>query len=234
MSPHATLIAASSLAVLATCATAADAPWWNTQWRVRTTVTRPTPFRDMARRPVEVAIDFPRLLRESGIAGEFDPQSVRVVRRETKGAGTEVPSAYRTELDATTGRQQPYVTWTVEPHSALPQAYDVYFDAKQRSVPAPDYSSDALTPENLLANPGFEEAKAEAPIGWQAEPAALIHLGRFAHTTGAQSLNIVVDKTTPPDTPRQASISQTIDVARFAGQGHRSPGRSTTRSSQMV
>ena len=217
MNPLATLIAASSLAVLATSAAAADAPWWNTQWRVRTTVTRATPFRDMAPRPVEVAIDFPRLLRESGIAGEFDPRSVRVVRRETKGPGTEVPSAYRSELDPTTGRQQPYVIWTAQPRSALPQTHDVYFDAKQRNIPSPDYPGDALPPQNLLVNPGFDAVEADAPVGWQAEPAALVRFGRFAHTTDAQSLNIVVDETTPPDARRDASISQTVDVARFAG-----------------
>ena len=37
------------MAGLALCSTAAageTAPWWNARWRMRTTVARPTPYRD--------------------------------------------------------------------------------------------------------------------------------------------------------------------------------------------
>ena len=80
------------------CVTAGpkDEPgWWNADWQFRTTVTRPTPYRDDAERPVEVVVDFQRLLERAGISGAWDPASVRVVER---GTGAEVPVACRTEF----------------------------------------------------------------------------------------------------------------------------------------
>ena len=102
------------LCALTTCsaATAADeSPWWNPGWQFRTTVARTTPWRDDAPRPVEVAVDFPLLLERAGIAGQFDPGSVRVVERAGDGRGGEVPFAYRTECDARAGRQRSYLAW---------------------------------------------------------------------------------------------------------------------------
>lgn len=51
------------------------ADWWNPQWQFPTTVERPAPYRDGALRPVEVAVDFARLLSEAGLAGVFRPKN---------------------------------------------------------------------------------------------------------------------------------------------------------------
>ena len=49
--------------ISAAAATAADdSPWWNAKWQFRTTVTRSAPYRDSSVRPVEVAVDFARLI----------------------------------------------------------------------------------------------------------------------------------------------------------------------------
>ncbi len=57
------------------------ASWWNSDWHYRTTVSRTTPWRDDTPRPVELAIDFPLLIQQGNVAGQFDPESVRVVER---------------------------------------------------------------------------------------------------------------------------------------------------------
>ena len=92
-------------------ATASTAPgaeksdWWNPRWRKRTTVVRPTPCRDQAPRPVEVAIDLPLLLKQAGVAGRFDAASVRVIERGGRGDTREVPFALRSELKPDDGIQ---------------------------------------------------------------------------------------------------------------------------------
>ena len=73
-------------------------PWWDSRWRMRTTVTRPTPYRDEKSRPVEVAVDFPLLLERAGIIGEFHPASIRVIKRAAESPEREVSFAYRTAL----------------------------------------------------------------------------------------------------------------------------------------
>ncbi len=88
-----TVLRATMLCILAATVTAmaAEEPsWWNPQWQFRTTVTRSTPYRDAAERPVEIAVDLQRLLQRAGVAGEVDPASLRVVQR---GTGAEVPLA---------------------------------------------------------------------------------------------------------------------------------------------
>jgi len=197
-------------------ATAADGPsWWNPQWQFRTTVTRPTPYRDAAERPVEVAADFQRLLECAGVAGEVDPASVRVVQR---GTGAEVPLACRTEFNASQNRQERYLAWYARPQLRQCGAYDIYFNTKDRHVPAAAYRDDQLPPENVLVNPGFEDAADGLPLAWQVQGAALVRLGRFAHTSGQRSLAIVVDEQTPADAPREVTLSQKIEVRQFAGQ----------------
>lgn len=196
-------------------AAAAEPAWWNPDWQFRTTITRPAPYRDTAERPIEVALDFQRLLQRAGVSGEFDPASVRVIQR---GTNTELPAAWRTELNAPRNRRERYLAWHASPQAGQCGAYDIYFGAKDRALPAAKYLEDRLPPENLLANPGFEDAADDLPAGWQAQPAALVRLGRFAKTSGRQSLAIVVDETTPADAGREVTISQQIDVRRFAGQ----------------
>jgi hypothetical protein len=201
-----------------TCVTtvaAGEPNWWNPQWQYRTSVTRPTPYRDSTERPVEVAVDFQRLLQRAGSVSPWDPASVRVVQRNTN---IEVPAACRTEFNVPQNRQESYLTWYAPARPGQCGSYDIYFNTKDRPVPAGKYAGDRLPPENLLANPGFEDAADGLPAGWQVQPAALVRLGRFAHTSGRQSLAIVVDETTPADIPREATITQKIDVRRFAGQ----------------
>lgn len=198
-----------------TAAAANEPAWWNPDWQFRTTVTRPTPYRDAAQRPVELAVDFPRLLEQAGIAGSCDPASVRVIQRDS---GAALPAVLRTELDAARNRQRDYLAWYAAGQPGQCGVYDVYFNTTDRPVPAAAYADDQLPPENLLTNPGFEQADGGLPAAWQVQPAALVRLGRFAHTSGRQSLAVVVDETTPADVPREVTISQQLDVRRFAGQ----------------
>lgn len=209
------------LCVLTSCsvATAGDkAGWWNPRWHFRTTVVRATPWRDDAPRPVEVAIDFPLLLARGGVTGHFDPGSLRVVERADDGSGREVPSVCRAEFDARAGRQQDYLAWIARPKVGEVGAYDVYFDTRDRGLRAPEYEADLLPPENLLPNHGFEDETDGLPDHWTVTPKELVRLGRFAQTTGRQSLKVVVDEKTPEDIGRDVTVSQRIDVGRFAGQ----------------
>ena len=174
--------------------------WWNPRWRYRTRVSRPAPYRDASPRPVEAALDLPLLLDKAGVTGELDPASVRLVER-----GRELPFAWRSPT---------VVAWLATPRMGEAGAVDVYFETRDRKIPAPRYSPGDLPPENLLANPGFEHGLE----GWSAAPSALMRIGTSAHTTGVSSLQIAVDETTPKDASREAVVQQRLDVRRFAGQ----------------
>lgn len=199
-------------------ATAAVDGWWNPDWHFRTTITRSTPWRDDTSRPVEAVVDFPLLLQRAGVAGEFDPASIRVVERTADGSGREIPFARRMEFDARAGRRQDYLTWIARPELGSVGRYDVYFDTRDRNRQAPQYEANLLPLENLPVNSGFENQVDGLPNGWTAAPKPLIRLGRFDHTTGQQSLKVVVDENTPQDVGREVTIAQTIDVHEFAGQ----------------
>ena len=203
----------------ASLASAAEPPaWWNPQWRFRTTVECPTPDRDEVPRPVEVVVDFPRLLDRAGVAGTFDPGSLRVVQCDAAGAAREVPSKWRTEFNAERGIEQGYLTWLAQPRAGRTGSAELYFDVQQRGLKPAEYNIDQLPPENLLANPGFEDVSGELPAAWNVEPAALIRWDRFGHTTGQRSLKVIVDESTPEAIRRDVAISQQVDVRRFAGQ----------------
>lgn len=191
--------------------------WWNDGWRYRTVVTRPTPWRDEGARPVEAVVDFARLLEKAGITGEFDPDSLRVIAPTAEGAGTEVPFACRTESDYTTGRDRTYLAWMAQPGEGS-GIFHIYFDTKDRGIAPPSYPTDALPPENLLANPNFDETADGFPTHWSISPPELMQFGRFAHTTGNQSLKIIIDENTPATLPRQVTIEQRVDVRQFAGK----------------
>jgi len=192
--------------------------WQFPDRRLRTMVTRATPWRDDTAQPVEVVIDFPLLLAQSGVAGQFDPNSLRIVERSDGRSGREVPFAYRPEYDARAGRLQDYLSWNARPKIGGIGAYEVYFDTKERGWEPPAYEATLLPPENLLANPGFEDRADGLPGDWAVTPEQLAHAGRFSHTTGERSLGVVVDETTPAGTRRDVTISQRIDVSPFAGQ----------------
>ena len=133
-----------------------ESDWWNPDWHYRTTVVRTTPWRDNTPRPVEAVIDFPLLLKQSGVAGQFDPDSLRVVERTDDGPGREVPFAYRTEFDARAGRQQSYLTWIAQPETRGRSGPMTSISMWKDGCGAGDYDTSLLPPENLLANPGFE------------------------------------------------------------------------------
>ncbi|MBC8457419.1 MAG: hypothetical protein H8D67_05420, partial [Deltaproteobacteria bacterium] len=193
-------------------------PWWNSRWRMRTTVTRPTPYRDDTPRPVEVAVDFPLLLERAGITGEFDPSSLRVIERDFEGTGHEVPFAYRTEFDAMKRCTQNYLTWFSRPKKGQIGVVDIYFDTKDRGIEAPDYDANSLPPENLLKNSSFEDEVDGLPADWSVTPSELVRLEKNTFSTGKQSLKIVVDEDTSKDVEHIATLSQKIDVRKFAGQ----------------
>jgi len=205
-----TRITTAILCALTACsfATAADeGDWWNPDWHFRTTVKRSTPWRDDTPRPVEVAIDFPLLLERGGIAGRFDPGSLQIIERADDGSGREVPFACRTEFDARAGRQQNYLSWVVRPKIGEVGAFDIYFDTRDRRVQAREYETSLLPSENLLANHSFEDETEGLPGGWTVAPQELIRLGRFAHTSGRQSLAVVVDEKTREEAGREVTIA---------------------------
>jgi hypothetical protein len=152
--------------------------WWNVGWRYRTTVVRPTPYRDAAVRPIEVAADLTLLLQRAGIEGEFDPQSVRVIARHEGGAGEAVPFALRREFDPRAGRVEEYFNWMATPAIGTVGQFDLYFETKDRKIEPCRFDSTLLPPENLLANPAFDTGSSPVPDGWTAAPAELIRWGK--------------------------------------------------------
>ncbi|MHC4680592.1 MAG: LamG domain-containing protein [Planctomycetota bacterium] len=194
------------------------APWWNAGWRFRTAVPNKIPSRDDVVTPTEVVIDFPMLLKRADIAGEFDPGSLRVIEHSGKGPAREMPFACRSEFSAVNGRDEVYLAWFAHRQANQVSVYDIYFDTKDRGIAARNYDADLLPPVNLLSNPGFEDEVEGIPIGWQIAPEALVRLDRFDHTMGRRSLKIVIDGDTAENTPREVTISQMIDVRKFAGQ----------------
>lgn len=203
---------------VAAATAAEDSPWWNAKWQFRTTVTRSAPYRDPTARPIEVAVDFARLVECAGLGGQVDPASLRVVERGAAPGSEPAPFAWRTESGAVENRQQTYLAWVARPRVGRRGAYDIYFNTNKGTVEPAKYAADVLPPENLLVNPGFEDAAGGLPAGWDVQPAALVRLGRFAHTSARQSLAIVVDEKTPADAGREVNVSQKIDVRKFAGQ----------------
>jgi len=209
----------AALSMLFCCLAMAEetAPWWNGGWRFRTTIGRATPYRDAEPRPVEAVIDFPLLLEQADVKGKFAPSSVRVVARDRDG-GREVPYVLRREWDAREGREQSYLAWMAQAKIGAVGRYDIYFDTVNKRIKAPKYDANVLPPANLLTNGTFEAAESGKPAGWAVSPDALVRLSKFAHTTGKLSLKIVVDEKTPAGASRDVTISQKLDVSRFAGQ----------------
>ncbi|MCH5374542.1 MAG: LamG domain-containing protein, partial [Planctomycetes bacterium] len=207
------------VAALASLASAAQpAEWWNPQWQFRTTVQRPVPYRDGVPRPVEAAVDFAQLLNQAGVAGAFDPGSLRVIQRDSDGTPRELPSVWRTGFNARLNMEQGYLTWFVGPQTGHVGTAEIYFDIEQRNLAPPRYDRGDLPLDNLLANASFEQSAGDLPADWKVEPAALVRVDRFRHTTGQRSLKVVVDESTPGPIRRDVAISQRVDVCRFAGQ----------------
>jgi len=185
-------------------------PWWNRQWRYRTTVRRPTPLRHEGEGVFESAIDFPHLLGKAGVTGEFDANSIRVVERKSGDAFQEVPAAYRSEYNPRTDGIRNYVTWY-----GSAEIVDVYFDTKERAIAPPAYPSDSLPPGNLLANAGLAGPELTLPAGWSVAPPALAGLD---HSEGKPALRVLVNAKTRTRDEEIVTIAQRIDVSRFAGR----------------
>jgi len=198
--------------------TGEGADWWNPGWRLRTTVGRATPYRDDSPRPVEVAVDFPLLLKHAGVAGRLAPGSLRVIERGGDRPGREVPFVCRTEFDVRAKSEQTYLAWIARGRLGKVGEFDIYFDTADGGIKARRYDRKLLPPENLLVNSGFEDTSNGLPAEWTLSSPALVRLDRFGHTTGKRSLKIVVDQNTSTDAPREIVISQKIDVRKFAGQ----------------
>jgi len=207
--------------VLGICLTAVSgepASWWNAGWRFRTTITSDIPSRDDANTPTEVVVDFPMLLKRADVPGEFDPGSLRLIERSGNAPAREVPFAYRGEFNPVKGREESYLSWFAHPQTERVNSYDIYFDTKDRRISARNDDADLLPPLNLLSNPGFEDEIDGMPVGWQIAPKVLARLDRFDHATGRRSLKIVIDGDTAENTPREVTLSQMIDVRKFAGK----------------
>lgn len=192
--------------------------WWDAQWRMRTTVSRTTPYRDDTPRVVEAAIDFPLLVQRAGIAEQFDPGSVRVVHRDSEGQTQVVPFAYRNESVAGEDRHQSFLNWIARPEVGGLGTYEVYFDTKDRSIEPAEYDERSLPPANLLKNAGFEDIASGMPAEWSCSPSELVRTGEFSHTSDDRSVRIVVDQDTPEGSSREVTISQKVDVRKYAGQ----------------
>ncbi|MHB8898116.1 MAG: LamG-like jellyroll fold domain-containing protein [Thermoguttaceae bacterium] len=214
------ILLASALSATASDAEAGESGgrWWNGDWRFRTTVARATPWRDDRPRPVEAAIDLELLLERAGIAGQFDPGSVRVIEPGGSGAGREIPAALRSEIDAGTGLERSYVAWIAEPGGEGADGYEIYFDTADRGLKPQSWNAELLPPENLAFNAGFEDEAEGLPAGWTVRSKELVRLGEFRHTTGRRSFQVVVDENTPAEINREVSLAQHIDVRRYVGQ----------------
>ncbi|MGC9317911.1 MAG: LamG-like jellyroll fold domain-containing protein [Armatimonadota bacterium] len=211
MKPYAVV---TMLCLLTACThLAAQGTWWSGGWRYRTTVTRPTPWRCDGQHPVEAAIDFETLLSRADISESLDPTSIRVVDPTT---GSQVPSALRTEWDPRERCERRYLAWYAEARDGRVGSYHVYFETADAGVRPADYRG-GVPPENLLANPGFEDTEGAVPAGWEISVPQLASLARFEHTTGERSLRLHVDADTPEELSREVAISQTVDVSEFAG-----------------
>ena len=192
--------------------------WWNPRWRLRTTVTRPTPCRQAGPRPVEIPIDLTRFLGTEERKKRFDPATVRVIERVGHGAMREVPCVWRVDTDPEQVRPRAYLTWIARPAVGDLPTFDIYFGTNDLGIEAPSYDAADLPPENLLRNPGFEQTADGQPAEWKVSSPELVRLGRFPHTTGERSLSVVVDDNTPEKARREVTLSQRIDVGRWAGQ----------------
>ena len=209
----------AALCVSAVGATVAvgETPWWNSRWRYRTVVARPAPFRDSMARPVEACVDASRLLESAGLAGTFDPGSVRVVAaRGEADPGRDVPYVWRTEHDPESHAERPYLCWLAQPQPGQTGEYHVYFDTVDRQIGHVQYALEVLPPENLLTNPGFDEVEDGLPSAWHISGPGHVKLGRFRATTGPQALNIAVRSLAPQD-EGLVTVKQSVDVTPYAG-----------------
>ncbi len=217
MNARLSVAAACAAAVCTVAAAGEEAAWWNPKWRCRTTVARPTPYRGDRPRPVEAAIDFPLLLERAGVSGRFDPSSLRVVERRDGAAPREVAFRRSLEPDLPGDGQRAYLAWVARPRPGRVGAFDVYFDTKDRRLPAPKPAPADLPPANLLAAPRAGVSAGEVHGPWKATPPSLVSLDAARHAGRRWDVTVRVTENTPPNVSRDVTLLRRIDVRRYAG-----------------
>ena len=155
--------ALAGLAGLALAAQRTAPGWWDpdgvgsgSDWHYRVAITLPAT--SSINSTAKVDIDFAALMTELGIAGTFDPNSVRVIR--PGGAIATVQeyndTIYAGATDSTATRGE--VRWIVQ--DAGTQVYQVYFDITQNGAKA--------TNPQAKINGNFEHSVSgtQLPAGW--------------------------------------------------------------------
>lgn len=127
---------------------ARQAAWWNPRWHYRLPVVVRNGEEPKQDYPVEVELDFPRLLRQAGIKGSLDPQSLRVVACSPDWQTIkEIPCQF---IPPPLGKPQianrgGSVVWIAEGKMAPQETrfYQVYFDTVENG-PKPAASENTL------------------------------------------------------------------------------------------
>ncbi|MBI3922051.1 MAG: hypothetical protein HY318_11590 [Armatimonadetes bacterium] len=142
---------------------------------------------------VEVATDFGKLLRDSGISGTFDPKSVRVAElKSNEGSPVEIPSIYvPTPSSSQEGGQRGRVRFRVR-HGTSSRSYRIYFDLVENGEkPVVNYG-DACSELTFVDNGGFERADKEGktPESWELPKRAGGFLDTSQVHTGSRSIRL--------------------------------------------
>ena len=201
------------LCAAAQAATGGETPWHHSALRYRLRVRRAAPWRGDAPRPIELAVDFPRLLARAGLGAKAHATDLHVVEADTARA---VPCAVRGQRGAAAEADRPYLAWMARPRQTPTTNFDVYFNVAENPPAATRPASRALPPENLLANGNFARHRDGQPEAWTVNAPALVRAGTSRPGIGA-ALTITVDAATPPDATREVHVSQSFDVAPWAG-----------------
>ncbi|MEM9565487.1 MAG: hypothetical protein AAGA93_22885, partial [Actinomycetota bacterium] len=118
------------------------APWWDTQWDFRTSLTVLPDSVARTDKVVDQLIDFSTLMAEAGAGGPtFDPNSIRVV--ETDAVGTIIDPAVPFQFEASDGYDPVAnavgtLVWQLTGSTAAgqPRYFHVYFDKTYKALPA--------------------------------------------------------------------------------------------------
>lgn len=138
---------------------AADAPWWDTLWGYRVTVTIDAAGYDRVDKAAEVDVNFTDLLVGLGDSGKFDPDSIRVV--EMVG-GNVVDDLVPYQFDRASNYNASnnaagtlVILLTGNTAAAAARQYHVYFDVVGDSFPPLNIPNYVLDKSIVDAN-GFE------------------------------------------------------------------------------
>ena len=140
--------------------------WWNRDWHYCLDFSVPT--EEIRGKAATVYVDFAGLMREAGIEGELDRNSVRVLQVDDFGddRNTIAPCLFEERIGPEAGWG--YITW-LRGEQSRPQ---IYFDTVKnghKKPPTYDIPDQLLKYSiNLVPNPGFEHDKDGNgfPDGW--------------------------------------------------------------------